>query len=388
MSETVDILKVLVAFDTTSRRSNLELVAWAADRLESVGARVRLTHDDECRKANLLATFGPCGPGGVVLSGHTDVVPVDDQVWTSDPFYLTERDGRLHGRGTADMKGFVAACLTAASGLASVGLTRPVHIALSYDEEVGCLGVPRLIEDLLEHEALPTLAIVGEPTEMRLGNQHRGFLGFRTRFTGKAAHSSDPSAGASAVYPASALIGLLQAVGDKAGSGVDRTTLNVGRVEGGSAINIVPSSCEVLWEFRPATERDVDALQAMVVTYLARATPDAVRHETELLTRVPPLTSSSDNPALKLARALGGLDPTFAMPFGTEAGFFQAANIPAVICGPGAIAQAHQPDEWIARAQLEAADRFLARLVRLGQPRRGRPRHVRRLRSFSLRGRS
>lgn len=363
MSATVALLEELVGFDTTSSRSNLALVERVADRLDGVGARIRLSHDDERSKANILASFGPRGPGGIVLSGHTDVVPVEEQSWSSDPFRLIERDGRLHGRGAADMKGFVAACLAAADGFAGADLARPIHIALSYDEEVGCLGVPRLIDNLLAHEEKPDLAIVGEPTGMRLGDRHRGFLGFRTRFEGKAAHSSDPSAGASAIYPAADFISFLKSIGHRAGAGIDQTTVNIGRIEGGSAINIVPSACEVLWEFRPVTPQDADEMELLIAAYLARAMPSEVSQSTRRHVHVPPLSPVGDEPVLGLAATLGGIGPPCAMPFGTEAGFFQAAGISTVICGPGSIAQAHQPDEWIERSQLDAADAFLARLA-------------------------
>lgn len=363
MSATVALLDELVGFDTTSSRSNLALVERVADRLDGAGARIRLSHDDERSKANILASFGPRAPGGIVLSGHTDVVPVDGQNWSSDPFRLTERDGKLYGRGAADMKGFVAACLAAADGFTSADLARPIHIALSYDEEIGCLGVPRLIDDLLAHEEKPDLAIVGEPTGMRLGDRHRGFLGFRTRFEGKAAHSSDPSAGASAIYPAADFIGFLKSIGHRAGAGIDRTTVNIGRIEGGSAINIVPSTCEVLWEFRPVTPQDAEETELLIAAYLARAMPPEVRQSTQRRVHVPPLSPASDEQALVVAAGIGGIGPPFAMPFGTEAGFFQAAGISTAVCGPGSIAQAHQPDEWIERSQLDAADAFLARLT-------------------------
>ncbi|MGO4675708.1 acetylornithine deacetylase [Bosea sp. 2YAB26] len=362
MTATIALLAELVGFDTTSSRSNLALVERVADRLDGIGARVRLSHDEGRGKANILASFGPRAPGGVVLSGHTDTVPVDDQSWSSDPFRLSERDGKLHGRGAADMKGFIAACLAAAESFAAADLARPIHIALSYDEEVGCLGVPGLIADLLAHEERPELGIIGEPTLMRLGDRHRGFLGFRTRFEGKAAHSSDPSAGASAIYPAVDFAGFLRAVGHRAGA-IDRTTVNLGRIEGGSAINIVPSACELLWEFRPVTPEDAEETERLVAAYLARATPPDIRQSTRRHVHVPPLASAGAEPALAVVAALGGIGPPFAMPFGTEAGFFQAAGISAVVCGPGSIAQAHQPDEWIAPAQLGAADAFLARLA-------------------------
>jgi acetylornithine deacetylase len=363
MSDSVSLLRSLVGFDTTSRRSNLALVDWVIALIEPFGPRIRVSYDDSGTKANLLASFGPPEAGGVVLSGHTDTVPVDGQSWSSDPFALTERDGRLHGRGTADMKGFVACCLAAVPKLAAAELKRPVHIALSYDEEVGCFGVPGLIADLLAHEAKPALAIIGEPTCMQIGDRHRGFLGFRTRFTGEPAHSSDPGAGASAVYPAAAFISFLKAIADGAGSGIDRTTFNVGRIDGGSAINIVPGRCEVVWEFRPAPGTDIEAILTTVETFLARATPPEVEQATTLLMKIPPLAPDPQTAEPEFIAGLGAPGPAFAMPFGTEAGFFQEAGIPAVVCGPGSIAQAHRPDEWIDTGQIAAADRFLAHVA-------------------------
>lgn len=359
--DTIEILRRLVAFDTTSHRSNLDLVHWAADYLEQAGARVRLTRDGSGEKANILATIGPDEPGGIVLSGHTDVVPVDDQDWASDPFSLASRDGRLHGRGAVDMKGFVAACLAAVPSWRACELRRPIHLALSYDEEVGCLGVPLLIADMLAHCPHPTLAIIGEPTQMRIGLSHRGFYGYRSVFHGRAAHSSDPRLGASAIEPAAALVAALAGLGAPHGDSGGGTTVNIGRIAGGSAINIVPERCDVVWEFRPPDEAAAVAMLAEVKTIVA-GLPGDVSVETMPLARVLPLDCAANSPAVLVARQLGGLWPPLAMPFGTEAGFFQQAGIPALVCGPGSIAQAHQPNEWIAIAEIEAADRFLARV--------------------------
>jgi len=203
---TVEALRALVGFDTTSRQSNLPAVHWLAERLEDAGACLRLTHDDAGQKANLLAVFGPDRPSGVVLSGHTDAVPVEGQDWSDDPFILAERGDRLGGRGAVDMKGFVAACTAAAASWAGRPLRRPILLALSYDEEVGCFGVPRLISDMLANLPRPALAVVGEPTGMRLGLRHRGFRGVRTRFGGRAAHSGSPECGASAVLAAAGFV--------------------------------------------------------------------------------------------------------------------------------------------------------------------------------------
>ncbi|AZO81059.1 MULTISPECIES: acetylornithine deacetylase [unclassified Bosea (in: a-proteobacteria)] len=359
--DTLEILHKLVAFDTTSRRSNLDLVHWAADYLENAGARVRLTSDASGEKANILATIGPDAPGGLVLSGHTDVVPVDDQDWESDPFALASRDGRLHGRGAVDMKGFVAACLAAVPDWRARELRRPIHLALSYDEEVGCLGVPLLIADMLAHCPLPALAIIGEPTQMRIGLSHRGFYGYCSVFHGRAAHSSDPRLGTSAIEPAAAFVATLASFGKAECGERSGTTVNIGKIAGGSAINIVPERCEVIWEFRPPDEAGAGAVLAEVESLIAGLSR-GVGVETTPLARVLPLDCAANSPAVAVAHKLGGLWPPIAMPFGTEAGFFQQAGIPALVCGPGSIAQAHQANEWIAGVELEAADRFLVRV--------------------------
>ncbi len=358
---TVELLRTLVAFDTTSDRSNLELVHWIADYLQGHGIAARLLPSDDGAKANLLATIGPPMAGGVVLSGHTDVVPVAGQRWASDPFTLVEREGRWHGRGTADMKGFIAACLAAVPSWCGQALVRPIHLAFSYDEEVGCFGVPRLIAGLRDHVAPPACAIVGEPTQMRIGLAHRGFYGHRTVFRGCAAHSGDPTRGQSAIEPAALLIAALAQLGRRLSADGNRTSLNVGRVDGGTAINIVPGCCEVLWEFRPSDDASTAMVQSEVERLLA-ATDAGVVVDAGQLAQVPALAMAHDSAVVRWARVWGGLWPPAEIPFGTEAGFFQRAGIPALVCGPGAIAQAHQPDEWIAVSELAAADRFLARV--------------------------
>ncbi|MGJ7524654.1 acetylornithine deacetylase [Variovorax sp. GB1P17] len=356
--DTVELLRTLVAFDTTSHRSNLELIRWVAGYLRAHGIEARLVHSDDGAKANLLATIGPQVSGGIVLSGHTDVVPVDGQDWHSDPFTLTERDGRFHGRGAADMKGFIAACLCAVPVWCGLALKRPIHIALSYDEEVGCLGVPRLIADMRAHIPMPALAVIGEPTQMRIGLAHRGFYGHRTTFRGRPAHSGDPALGISAIEPAALLIARLGDLGRTLATRGQHTTFNVGRVDGGTAINIVPGCCEVLWEFRPTNEAGTRRVRREIERMLAAVPPD-VTVETAQLAGVPALAASDDELAANIARTLGALWPPGELPFGTEAGFFQQAGIPALVCGPGSIAQAHQPDEWIAASELDAVDRFL-----------------------------
>ena len=356
--DTVEILRTLVGFDTTSHRSNLDFIRWTATYLDGHGVEARLIHSDDGTKANLLATIGPNVAGGIVLSGHTDVVPVSDQDWDSDPFALVERDGRFHGRGSADMKGFIAACLAAVPHWRRLNLRRPIHLAFSYDEEVGCFGVPRLIADLQAHVQPPALAIIGEPTEMRIGLAHRGFYGHRTTFRGRPAHSSDPSLGISAIEPAAMLVAELAKFGRTLSMRGNRTTFNVGRIGGGSAINIVPGCCEVLWEFRPTDEVSASAVKVEVERLLAAVLP-GVDVEMAQIAGVPALSARDDSSAVAIARALGALWPPAEIPFGTEAGFFEVAGIPSVVCGPGAIGQAHQPNEWIAASELVAADRLL-----------------------------
>jgi acetylornithine deacetylase len=359
----VELLRTLVAFDTTSRNSNLALVRWAVARLTDAGARISLTHDATGTKANVLACFGPDVPGGIVLSAHTDTVPVDGQIWSSDPFTLTERDGRFYGRGAADMKGFVACCLAAAPKWSAARLRLPIVLALSYDEEVGCFGVPGLVADLVANFARPALVVVGEPTGMRIGDGHRGYLGFRTAFHGHAAHSSDPGKGENAIAAAARFVGAFLLGGDPvAAGGVERTTRNVGQISGGTNINVVPSRCEVLWEIRPGASADVAALRASADALIQSATPENFRSETEEIINIPPLRPLPANPAIAIAERLGALLPLADLPFGTEGGFFQAAGIPTIVCGPGSIDQAHQADEWICADQLGQAMRFLDRV--------------------------
>lgn len=356
--QTIDALRTLVGFDTTSRNSNLGLIDWAAAYLEGQGARLRYTRNDDGTKANLLASLGPDRAGGVVLSGHTDVVPVDDQAWQSDPFTLAARGDRLHGRGTADMKGFIAACLAAVPGWAAQDLRRPIHLALSYDEELGCLGISRLIDDLTTHVARPAFAIVGEPTDMRLGDGHRGCLAFETVFTGTAAHSSDPSRGISAIGPAADFVRyLLDAVPRELDQG-SGTTVNVGRIDGGAALNIVPCRCAVTWEFRPGESAAAKRICSAVDSFIATARGNRLGIDGQTIAHVPPLPRPEAEVAALMAE-LGAAGPAVPLPFGTEAGFFHEAGIAAVVCGPGSIDQAHRPDEWIAVDQLAQADRMM-----------------------------
>lgn len=374
----VMILERLVGFDTVSANSNLALIDWVADYLEGCGVRSALTRSADGAKANLYATIGPDDRGGVILSGHSDVVPVAGQAWDSDPFRLAERGDRLYGRGTADMKGFIALVLALAPRAAAGPLAVPLHLALSYDEEVGCLGAPALIAALPEGAARPRLAIIGEPSGMRVANAHKGIQFLRTRVTGREAHSSLPERGVNAIAAAAEIIGeigRLAALCRAAAAADSRfdppyTSFNIGRIAGGAAVNIIARDCVFEWEFRAVPGEDAAALRRWIDDFVARdllprlraGHPDAAV-STETAAAVPPLVPDPASPAEALARALSGAGETTTIAFATEAGLFQAAGIPAIVCGPGSIAVAHQSNEYITRAELAAGGDFLDRLL-------------------------
>jgi len=374
----LDILDRLVAFDTTSARSNLALIHWVRDYLGAHGIASTLTPDAAGEKANLFATIGSGERGGVVLSGHTDVVPVAGQSWTSDPFRLTRRDERLYGRGAADMKGFIALALALVPEALAQPLAVPLHLAFSFDEEVGCRGVPALIAALPQGAARPRLAIIGEPTSMRVANAHKGCYFHRTRVTGLEAHSSAPERGVNAIVGAAEIIAEIDRLAaerraqarPESGFEPPYTTFNVGSITGGTAFNIIARECVVGWEFRSLPEDDPDHLKGRIDRFIdddllprMRRVHSGAAVETETLIDVPALVADRDCPAEALARRLVGANASVTVAFATEAGFFQGAGIPAVICGPGSIDQAHQPDEYIALEQVMAGDAFLHRLL-------------------------
>ena len=366
--KSVDMLSRLVAFPTVSRDSNLPLIDWVEEYLERFGARCRRTSNTQETKANLFAAIGPDVPGGVVLSGHTDVVPVDGQDWHSDPFELTERDGLLYGRGTCDMKGFSAVFLSRLESLDTKALKKPLYMALSYDEEVGCLGIDRMVDDALANFARPDFAIIGEPTTMRIVRAHKSINVFRTVVTGQAAHSSQPHRGAGAILAAGRIIEHLESIGrsrrEAAGdSGCEPpwTTVQVGTIQGGTAVNILPAHCEFLWEYRGLPEEDpdliIDAMQTFidreVLPDLREFAPDA-SVKTTPIARVPALMPDPEAKAERWVRGLSGVRDggSGEVSFATEAGSFQRAGISSLVCGPGSIDQAHQPNEFIDPAEL------------------------------------
>jgi acetylornithine deacetylase len=376
MSAALDLTKQLISFDTTSRGSNLALIDFAQSLLEKAGAHCRRSYDASGKKANLFATFGPDGDGGYVLSGHTDVVPVDGQDWSSDPFKPEVRDGLLYGRGACDMKGFVGTALSLAGEMGKARLSRPIHFALSYDEEVGCAGAPVLLADLAAANIKPALAIIGEPTDMKVVGAHKGGVGFRTRCVGHEGHSSAPHKGASAVMMAGEFLAALGRVAHELEDDRDprfdppySTTLaNI--IAGGTAQNILAREALITWECRTLPGRDGEAVavrmkdiaQSEILPKYKKGAPDAA-FETKTMTYYPGLALDADSAAVSLARELSGGNAVETVAYGTEAGLFQQAGIAAVVCGPGSIEQAHKPDEFVKLSELDACEKFLRRLI-------------------------
>ncbi len=373
-----EMLSRLVSFDTTSRGSNLELISFVEDYARSYGLAPRRIPNPEGNKSNLLISVGPQEPGGIILSGHTDVVPVDGQDWHTDPFAMIEREGKYFGRGTSDMKAFSAVILSLLPELTRHPLKTPVHIALSYDEEVGCLGVRPMIADIVKSVPMPRLAIIGEPTDMKVVNAHKGIRSFRTTVTGREAHSSQTDKGVNAVMVAAELIMHLAKLaedmrrrGDPSGRfDPPYTTVQSSTIEGGSALNILARHCLFQWEFRylPGTSQDeiLDAFNAYANNEVLPRLK-AIAPEADIVTKprahVPALVATEGCPAEALAKQLTGRNHAEAVAYGTEAGLFQEAGIPSVVCGPGNIQQAHKPNEFIEISQVAACEQFIRKLI-------------------------
>lgn len=373
------ILAQLVAFDTTSRNSNLALIDWVANYLAGLGVASERIFDATGQKANLMAVIGPADRAGYVLSGHTDVVPVDGQDWSSDPFTLSERDGLLYGRGACDMKGFLAACLAQVPAMVAAPLERPIHLAFSYDEEVGCLGVRSMIAALAAQAVPPLACFVGEPTSMNVVVGHKGKRSQRVIVKGLACHSSLAPKGVNAVHAAARLIARIADLADELAAhgpvdplfDVAHSTAHVGRVTGGTALNIVSDHAEFIYEIRVVGGDDVDALIGTIETYARDVVLPAMKAVSpdadiifEDISEFPGLDIAPDHQAVTLAKALAGRNGHSKVAYGTEAGLFMVrGGIPSVIIGPGDIEQAHKPDEYLSVAQLQAACDFVGRLV-------------------------
>jgi len=379
LDSTRAILADLIAFPTVSAESNLALIAYAQARLDALGARTYMTVSPCGTKANLFASIGPRVEGGVVLSGHTDVVPVTDQDWQFDPFVATEWDGRIYGRGSCDMKGFIACALAMAPRFAAADLAKPLHVAFTYDEEVGCLGAPVMLDAVADLGIRPDICIVGEPTRMHLVEGHKGMCEYTTRFTGLAGHGSDPDRGVSAVEYAVRYVARLLELREelKARAPADSpyappwTTLQVGAIHGGVSHNVIAEQAEVAWELRPVVDEDRVFVRAEMDAHVGKTLLPAMRavHPwadivLEVIGEVADLRVMPEAEAAELVRALTGATGGEVVSFSTEAGIFQEHGISTVVCGPGSIQQAHKPDEYVALSQLDACLRMLEGLGR------------------------
>ena len=373
----MDIIRTLVGFDTTSRGSNMALIDWVRDYLAEHGIDSQLSANDDGRKANLFATLpdrnGNVTTDGIVLSGHTDVVPVDGQPWDSDPFVATLKGDKLYGRGVADMKSFSAIGLAFVPEFLRSELARPLHFALSYDEEVGCIGVRRLIADIARRGIRPAGCIIGEPTGMRIVVGHKGKRSFRCRVRGHEAHSALTPRGVNAVQIACELVAFLTQMARRfrdrgpfeAAYDVPYTTVHTGTIRGGTALNIVPRDCSFDFEFRHLPFDDPDVLLAEVKRFAATLIPEmhavdpATYIEFDSLSCMPGFDTHGGSEIAELGRACSGQHEYTKVSFGTEAALFHGADIATIICGPGHIEQAHQPNEWISLDQLAACEEFM-----------------------------
>jgi acetylornithine deacetylase len=374
---TEEMLSALIAFDTTSRDGNIPLIAFVEDYLDGWGVPHFRVDYEANKKTNLFATIGPEIAGGIVLSGHTDVVPVDGQAWTSNPFELIRREDRLFGRGTCDMKGFLAVCLAEVPNFLKAGLKSPIHLALSCDEEVGCKGVRPLVAHMRDNLPKPRAVIVGEPTSMKVVNAHKSAVTFSTEVKGHEAHSSLTHHGVNAIMVAGEMLSEINRIRAELVSAGDPThrfdppysTVHVGLIEGGTAKNIIPRRCAFQWETRLLPTADQNFVPDRIAAF-ARTLEPAMKAvapdtgiNTEMVNRVPGLAPEQDSEAEHLALHLANANATHAVSYCTEAGLFQQIGIPAVICGPGSIEQAHKPDEYIDVSELRKCESFMGRLV-------------------------
>jgi acetylornithine deacetylase len=377
--KSIEVLQALVGFDTTSRNSNLALIEWVEGYLDGLGVAHRRIPDPTMPKSNLWATIGPTETPGYILSGHTDVVPVDEQNWSSDPFTLTERDDRLYGRGATDMKGYVACCLAAVPAMLSRPLRRPIHLALSYDEEVGCTGARGMVAELAHAAVKPIACFVGEPTGMEVVVGHKSKRSFKVTVRGKTCHSSLAPHGVNAVEYAARLVARIREISDRhAREGardelydIPFTTAHVGTLHGGTALNIVPDLCTIDFEFRSIAADSLDALTDEVVGFarevlepeMRKVAPEAGIAIT-FSAGFPGLDTPPEAEIVALAKQLAGRNSHGKVAYGTEAGLFDGIGIPTVVIGPGSIDQAHKADEFVAVAEIEKCDAFLNRLVK------------------------
>jgi acetylornithine deacetylase len=382
-----DMIDRLIAFNTVSRDSNMGLIEWVRDYLQGFGATTRLTRDATGKKANLFATLGDSKKPGLILSGHTDVVPIDGQNWDTDPFVATERDGKLYARGSADMKGFIGIVLSRApkflAALNDNRLDAPLHYALSYDEEVGCLGVRSLIRDLQENNIRPAGCVVGEPTSMQPIIAHKGTHRFRCSVHGREAHSSYVTHGVNAIEYAARLVVFIRQIADRLAQSEQRdygftvpySTLSTGLIQGGIAANVIPKDCVFQFDMRTLPQASPDTLYQEIRAYaelLAKemqTTDPSSGIDLKWVSQTVGLAAKETDAIVQWAMQLSRINTVGKVSYGTEAGLFQQMGVPSVICGPGDIAQAHSPNEFVALEQLAQCENFIDRILETGYAR-------------------
>ncbi|MCY4149488.1 MAG: acetylornithine deacetylase [Gammaproteobacteria bacterium] len=384
LDQTVEMLGTLVRFPTVSANSNLDMISFLAEVLESAKARVRVYHDETGNKANLFATIGPEEQGGIVLAGHSDVVPVADQAWTADPFQMKEEHGRLFGRGTCDMKGFIAAAVTMAPEFSKFAKRRPIHFAFTYDEEVGCFGAKALIECLKQEGISPRVAIVGEPTSMRVIDGHKGCYEYSAHFRGQGGHGSLPDRGVDAVEYAAQYVHELVNIKKQLEKRAPKdslydppwTTINTGRFNGGVARNVVPDKASVEWEMRPVCDEDADFVKSRLQQFCDHDLLPKMRTvfpqasiDLEIVSEIEDFEPAAQNEAKEILAELTGSDESDLVSFGTEAGIYQSMGMNVAVCGPGSVDQAHKPDEYVTMEQMDSCLKMLGGLTRKLQDR-------------------
>ncbi len=375
MPNTIEILDRLINFPTISRTPNTDLIHYVRDLLEAEGIPCQIIENESGSNANLYATVGPTDRPGIMLSGHTDVVPVEGQAWTVDPFTLTESDGRLYGRGTTDMKGFVACAIHATLAASKRSLNTPLHLALSFDEEIGCVGVRRMLEILQTAPIKPRFCIIGEPTELKIATGHKGKIAARAICRGKEVHSALAPNGVNAIHLASDFVAAVLAeqrhietegARDDAYD-IPHSTIHIGMIRGGTALNIVPNRCDIDFEIRNIQQDDPDQILERIYAaakVISDSHPAEGQVEIEIVNRYPGLETAVESEVVDFMKTLTGQNATKKVAFGTEAGLFaQKLETPCVVCGPGSMAQGHKPDEFVAVSQLNDCDTLLAGLI-------------------------
>lgn len=380
-NKSIELITKLVSFDTTSRNSNLKLIEFISKYLNNYNVKSEVIYNSDHSKANLHAVIGPVNKSGIILSGHTDVVPIDGQNWNSDPFTVSNKDNCLFGRGTADMKSFIGVVLSMVPKMIETNINIPIHLAFSYDEEVGCLGVPELIKTISECYPTPFAAIVGEPTEMNVVNSHKGVYAYKTTVSGAEGHSSAPENGVNSIIFATKLINFLQEIlndlktkSTNPNFDPPYTSIHVGLINGGTALNIIPKECTFYWEYRLIPgESDVSIINQFndytnnIVLPEMLKNSNECRIETIRISNIPPLLPDTGSSAENLIMSLVKSNTVSTVAYGTEAGMFQSAEIPTIVCGPGNIAQAHKANEFIKIEQIQACEKFINKLIKFAK---------------------